>query len=352
MNKPASTRCKLETARLRMQASRESALNSRVANSAAAFVLAVVLGGCGGGGGGGGSHGSQSPTYPTLSTATLITADSGVTANYAKTGNKLAQSDGTVSARSDSSTLAITVIVPPEPTFGFSVPQPATLLPLPANSPLDLVTCMGCLLAGTVRTAPIPAGEIVSFMYLKPSAAALTYSTLGSWSKPPASTGPDIGAAFSIGVVTGAQDLPISGTPTYKGFMVGRYADGTNTYLVGANVSATVTFNVSGSNRISSVTFITSDTLIARESSGALGVETPSTPLGLTLTSKNFTYDATSNLLSGTLTAPAIIGSGVIRARYYGPPTGTDVTPAELGGAFFIGDSSKQMNGSFALKKQ
>ncbi len=367
MNKPAGLPGSSGPRTLKVQSHRKTSLNSRVTRSATTIILAAVLGGCGGGGGGGNSQVSQSPVvYPTLSTATLNAANSGVTSNYSKTGNQLTVQAGTVTGSFRTPMLAITVSGIKignsnfsEPTFGFSVNLPA-MLPL-TPSPLDVTSltppCTSCLAAG-LNSPPDP--PTVSFIYRDPASAssALTYSTLGLWSKPSSAVpGSDVGAALSIGVVTAAQDLPISGSATYQGFMVGRYADGTNTFLVGANATAVATFSVSGPSRISSVTFSTSNTWIARELGGALALDVPSPlpVLDLTLTSPStpLTYDANTNLLSGALKAPAIIGmSGVTKARYYGPPTDSSVTPAEFGGAFFVGNGSEQMNGSFALKKQ
>lgn len=348
MNKPARTPLKLMTARLKIQSQRETTLNRRITHIAAAFGLAVVLGGCGGGGGGGSPGLNPVFVYPTLPDAIINSANSGVTSNYTKTFNQLAPAMGTVSGILNSPAQSLTINVSgigSEAPFSFTVNNPATLGVVLNNSPLN--SCPNCL-----RDIPVSASDSqpVRFIYLDPaSTAALTYSTLGLWSKSPLLVGnSDVGAAFSIGVVTRAQDLPIlPGTnATYNGFMVGRYANGLDTYVVGANATATASFSP-GPN--SSVVFSTIGTVITLEGGGPL---LPQSGLNL---NGNLTYSSGSNSLTGTLTAPglAVPGgmSGAARARYYGPPTGVNSTPAEFGGAFFVANGLEQMNGSFALKK-
>jgi hypothetical protein len=360
MSKAAGTPLKLETASMKMQSHSEPTLNSRATHIAAAFVLAAFLGGCGGGGGGGSPGLNPGFVYPTLPEAIITGANSGETSSYWISGDQLTYDVFTVrgiSSPAPAQTLTITVTGVGLPLFSFTVINPAAFGPL-VNSPLNSLTipCTGCLHAGTVGSTvgspPLPS-QSVSFIYLDPaSSAGLTYSTLGLWSKPTSVPGTDVGGALSIGMVTRPQDLPIlPGTiATYNGFMVGRYADGVDTYLVGANATATATFTP-GPN--STVTFSTSDTRIAQEIGGALDLS-PSVSQSLLNLSGTLIYNAGSNSLTGTLTAPGVVGgpmTGTATAKYYGPPTAPQATPAEFGGAFFVENGSKQMNGSFALKK-
>lgn len=353
MSKATGMPLKLKTASMKMQSHRETTLNSCARHSAAAFVLAVVLGGCGGGGGGGSPGLNPGFVYPTLSNAVLTGANGGIASNYSLATNKLTLQPATVSVTLNSpvqSALTITVTgLGLEPPFSFTVTNPAAVGPPLANSPLS--SCAACLLAGSVTSTPD--SQPVSFIYLDPSAAGLTYSTLGLWSKPSSTAGhPDVGAAFSIGVVTRPQDLPILGSATYNGFMVGRYTDGSTMYAVGADAQAVAHFSVSGSNPASLVDFHTSNTLIF---GGALLSPSapPGFPTGLDL-SGTLTYVPSSNKLTGDLTATGV-GTGTLTgpatAKYYGPPTGAQATPAEFGGTFFVGNPTQQMNGSFALKK-
>jgi hypothetical protein len=351
MNKPAGTSWKVETTRLKMKSPGKAIQNRRLAYTAAACALAVVVGGCGGGGDGGSSPGSNPAfVYPPLADAVILSADSGVTSNYSlqATSPKL-ELDGTstvgVSFNSpslQSLTIAVTGLGTENP-FSFTVNDPAASGPL-TNSPL--VDCSDCLRERP--GVPAPNNQSVRFIYLNPASAAasFSYSTLGLWNKTVASSVDEVGAAFSIGVVTRSQDLPFFGNPiTYKGFMVGRYADGSNTYVVAANATAVVTFSVVGSI----ATFTTNNTYI--ESGGS---PNPAANAALDLTSPAalvFSFVGNSaNFLVGTLSGGGM--TGPVNAKYYGPPTGVGAPPAELGGAFFVGDGSHQMNGSFALKRQ
>jgi hypothetical protein len=138
--------------------------------------------------------------------------------------------------------------------------------------------------------------------------------------------------------------------------MVGRYTDGSNTYTtVGADVTAVVTFNVSGANPAPSVViFSTTNTSYAVGSPlGPLGAPVLQLPLNLTTLSP-LIFSGASNSLTGPLGAPGVVAglmTGSATAKFYGPPTGTQAAPAEFGGAFFVRNGSEQMNGSFALKK-
>ncbi len=355
MSKAAGMPLKRKTASMKMQSHRETTQNSRATHSAAAFVLAVVLGGCGSGGGGGSPGATPNVSYPTLSNAVINSANSGVTSNYSLTGATLTPLSGTVSVLLNSptqSSLTITVTaLGSEPTFSFTVNNPATVGPPLANSPLS--SCAACLLAGSV-TSNAPDSQPVSFIYLDPSVAGLTYSTLGLWSKPTSVVGTDVGAALSIGVVTRTQDLPLFGTATYNGIMVGRYTDSSHAYAVGANVTAVVTFGLSGGNPAPSVTFSTTNTLRAMELVGGT-LSGPLLQSVLNLISPgSFTYSGTStNSVTGTLTALGVTSlmTGSATAKFYGPPTGAQAIPPEFGGAFFVGNGLEQMNGSFSLKR-
>ena len=347
MNKPAGTAWRLRTAYLKSH--RGKSLIGRVTLGAATIMLAAVLGGCGGGGGGGSSGPAPNTSYPTVSNSVTNSANGGVTTNYSKTANILKPESGlvSVSLNAPAKSVSIAVSIPPiDPAFNFTVGL-AALVPL-GNSPLN--SCPTCLRAGP--TTAVPDGQPVSFIYLDPSIAGLAYSTLGLWSKPTTSpAGSEVGAAFSIGVVTRPQDLPIFGSQTYNGFMVGRFSNGSKTYAVSADVTAVVTFSVTGSL----VNFTTTNTRIAEESgSGALDLVLPALAPALDLTSSApMTYSGSStNSVKGDLTR--LIGgnmTGPVTAKYYGPPTGPGATPAEFGGAFFVGSGTEQMNGSFALKK-
>jgi hypothetical protein len=223
-----------------------------------------------------------------------------------------------------------------EPQFQFTVNFVTPAGAFATLHPLAGQPCGSCFRTGTA--------DGVSFTYLDLAAAGMTYSTLGLWSKPStvvANT--EVGGAFAFGVLTRGVDIPTSAlaNATYTGPFVGRYADGTDVYTVGATATAaadfssrTVTFNTTNSRR-----------------SGTLD-------LGLNLTG-TLMYAAGTNSLEGPVATvtPAHGMSGIAKGAFFGPGGSTVATsaPAELGGVVAVSNSpttpDKSMVGSFALKK-
>jgi hypothetical protein len=200
----------------------------------------------------------------------------------------------------------------------------------------------------------------VTFTYLAPAAAGLTYSTLGLWSKPAdlaSAAGMEIGGAFSLGVLTRGNDLPTSGTASYAGFFVGRYANSVGgpglpavgVYAVGANANATVNFSGAGS-----VGFSTVNTEIRPElGGGALGPAQAAPRLDLSATGMPISRTSTTNLFAGTVSSFAGGLTGTISGAFYGrPDTGTSMPP-EMGGTLSVNNpgGTESMVGGFALKK-
>jgi len=226
---------------------------------------------------------------------------------------------------------------------------------------------MDCL-----RTATAPAvvngtaTATVTFTYLDPTSASfpLTYSALGMWTKPTTTNGgnpdpdwPQVGGAFSAGVMTRGIDLPTTGTAFYNGYFIGRYATSVpppgisaGTYAVGANASATADF---GANLgAGAVSFSTLNTHIAPESTTGLGTPIPYSGLDLAATALPITRTAISNVFSGTVTTSSTL-PGQINGAFYGPPaTTTPFAPPEAGGSVAVTGTNQNMVGSFALKKQ
>ena len=170
------------------------------------------------------------------------------------------------------------------------------------------------------------------------------------------SSGTEVGGTFSAGVLTRGIDLPTTGTASYNGFFIGRYATSDTTvtaanitvlpgaYVVGANANAIVDFSGAGA-----VTFSTLNTTI---SGGGLG-PTAESRLNLTSTAIPITRTSTSNSFVGTLTTSGFGMAGEIKGGFYGPPAGA-TAPPELGGALAVvnATSTQTMVGSFGLKKQ
>jgi len=368
--------------------------------AAGALLGLLTLGGCGGGGGGGGGNpdGIAPVAFvypPSLAQATPTDNVDGFMSPYAfnptvtpndPTTPSLVSVLPTVSGTSPSAgTIAITVAPIPlpspsiatEPGFVVTFNPADSTSTLLTNSPLNFLPtlvgvsgpCMDCL-----RTATAPAvvngtaTATVTFTYLDPTSVSfpLTYSALGLWTKPtttgtgntPDPNWPEVGGAFSAGVMTRGIDLPTTGTASYNGYFIGRYATSVppatgisaGTYAVGANASATADF---GANLgAGAVSFSTLNTHIAPESPTGLGTPIPYSGLDLTATALPITRTATSNMFSGTVTTSSTL-SGQINGAFYGPPaTTTPFAPPEAGGSVAVTGTNQNMVGSFALKKQ
>ena len=176
-------------------------------------------------------------------------------------------------------------------------------------------------------------GSIRSLTILDTTSSNFNYTVLGAWEYAPIAGATSTNAAwFAFGPATRPTEIPLTGTATYSGMMVGRYADGTAIWTVGATASAAADF----ANR--SIIFNTSNTQLNNQT-GTLAA--PTLDLSGTLS-----YAAGANNVTGALTAPAGL-TGTANAHFYGPAA------AELAGAFFVGDgaNTKQMTGSFGVKR-
>jgi hypothetical protein len=373
----------------RQAKARSRAFRARSAIFAAGALLGLItLGGCGGGGGGSYVSGAAVPfVYPTsLSGATSSDTVNGFMSPYALTNTtppSLVSVDTTVFGASPSNGIISIAIGDITDKISHAVIEPGFVVnfdstssgALLSTSPLDSVGCQHCLVTASATAnylaTNLPAGT-VTFTYIDPASSifSLRYSTLGMWSKPnmsttTSSTWPEVGGAFSAGVLTRGVDLPTIGSAQYEGYMIGRYATSdmtpttpslppVGTYIVGANASATADFAAR------SVSFFTSNTHIAPESGGAILYE-PRLDLTSTMTITGAT-STTSNLVSGTVRTsdsingffPGTSGGQQISAGFYGPPDTTTApfAPPELGGSLSVANSTGQsMVGSFALKK-
>ncbi|HMA88205.1 MAG TPA: hypothetical protein VKP89_05610, partial [Burkholderiales bacterium] len=124
------------------------------------------------------------------------------------------------------------------------------------------------------------------------------------------------------------------------------------TYVVGANASATADF---GANLgAGAVSFSTSNTQIAPESSSGLGTPIPFSGLNLSSVSPmQITRTLTSNAFAGTAVTSNSALSGPIQGGFYGQPATTaPFAPPEAGGSLSVNGANQNMVGSFALKKQ
>lgn len=358
----------------------------RTALTQMALLGLLALAGCAGGGGGG-AAGNVVPalgyTYPSsLTNATSSNYVGGSMAPYAldPTTPQLDSLTPSVLAASPAAGQLTLVISGmsfsggTEPAFQVTFDSTTTGSAL-LNSPLDGIGCSSCLETATAQATYVSSGTsagTVSITYLDPNSPnfPLSYSALGIWTMPSggtiSSSWPNIGGAFSAGVLTRGIDLPTTGTATYNGYFIGTYVNSdvssgiaTGTYLAGAKANAQVDFSAdSGEGAITS--FTTSNTYISQElSSGKLATPVPEPNLDLSTTTPMIIQrTVTSNSFhggAGTLTNKMGMGTnGDINGAFYGPPASTaPYAPPEMGGSLGISNSGNTQNmaGSFALKQ-
>ena len=348
----------------------------------------LALAGCAGGGGGGGIPDNTPPvafTYPaSLADATPTDNVDGFISPYAlnTTTTQLDFVQTTVFGTSSATgTLTITIgdlsLPPPAGTLiepGFVVkfnpsdPLHQSMLLPNSDNPLGTLSTLNPVCADCLRTVTVQATRLdgvtaagdVTFTYLDPTLSGLKYSTLGLWSKLATGspvTWPEVGGAFSAGVLTRGIDLPTIGQATYNGYFIGRYATSVaiggvpvgGTYLVGANAQAVADFSATPTG---GVTFTTSHTQI---SGGGLLAPVAESRLDLTSTLMPISRSSsTSNSFAGAV-GTASTGffpntPGQIVGGFYGPPTGT-TPPPEAGGSLTVSNSNQSMVGSFAVIK-
>jgi len=289
-------------------------------------VALVCLTGCAGGGG---SGSSTSNPYPPLNSLTSPTALSVVSSNvtFNNPTTALAATGGTVAISMSGNGSAITTAdlsvaagVNFQQTFGTFTPQTDT---------------QG---ATVLFFAKVTASDnsVRQFLFANPNYAlfSLTYTTLGFWeydASTMATSG--VGGAFAAGIATRANDVPTTGTATYTGGMIGRYADGTTSWAVTATAASTADFGAG------TLSLTTSNSSRAPISGGAAVSDS-----NLNLSGALF-FPPGTNQISGSLTSTSGM-TGSASAKFFGPAA------HELGGTFFVTNgSNQQMNGAFGLHR-
>jgi len=168
--------------------------------------------------------------------------------------------------------------------------------------------------------------------FANPAAYGFEYQTYGAWGAYGNATTPAY--AISVGNVSPASAIPLTGALTFTGGATGYYVDASKFgYVTNANMVAAVTFD----NR--SVAFTTTNTIIAG-GPGAPQLSAPSLNMTGTLS-----YAAGSNAMSGTATTANGM-SGNINGKFYGPAIN------EIGGTYAVtGSGVGSMVGGFGGKR-
>jgi hypothetical protein len=302
--------------------------------------MAASISACGGGGGSSGIKSTPLPAtaplpatqYPPVSTWTVRDTVSGQAVGYTTDYTNKALSEvpgGSATVRIGGSTSGVQNLTLTVDGIGgarfseqFSAADLTNSVAVPGTG-ATLLSGSKTATDGSVRTLTI----------LDTASSNLSYTALGAWEYAPIAGATNTNAAwFAFGPATRPTELPLTGTATYNGLMVGRYADGAAIWTVGATASAGADF----ANR--SILFNTTNT--------QLNNQTGTFPAPTLNLSGTLSYATGANNVSGALTTPAGL-TGTATAQFYGPAA------AELGGVFFVGDgaNTKQMTGSFGVKR-
>jgi hypothetical protein len=300
------------------------------------FVVLLAVAGCGGGGGGAGTR----PTAPVPLVYPPLTGSG--QANL--TGQSVHLSVDTATSRSTQLNGSVDGQIewagdqPRLMTMEISVPAAALAFDERFDNPsvrsLEIAPGMRVDLSTQEKTASD--GSRRSVMLLHPESAGLRYMTLGAWGYAQPSSPTHYDGQFTLGTATRVRDIPVTGSASYTGLMLGTFFDGTGVHDVYAHATAQADF---AGRSVSLATDLSTRSL--RGGAGS-AVSDP----GLNL-SGILTYASGSNALTGTLNSAANGMTGQGRARFYGPAV------RELGGTYFIenADRSRQMGGAFAVKR-
>jgi len=291
-------------------------------------LVTACLFGCAGGGGSGNSSTNSYPPFRNWTPSTsLAVGSNNFTFNNPTTA--LASTGGTVAISMSGNGSAITSAdLNVTGAAGVSFQQTFNSFTAQTDSHGATVLFLASVTAAD--------GSVRQFLFANPNYAlfSLTYTTMGFWEYDTSTVAVSgVGGAFATGVATRANDLPTTGTATYTGGMIGRYADGTTAWAVTANAASTANF---GAGTLSLTTSNSSRAPIG----GGAAVSDPNLNLSGALL-----FPAGTNQLSGSLTSTSGM-SGPASAKFYGPAA------QEVGGTFFITNGgSQQMSGAFGLHR-
>jgi hypothetical protein len=203
-----------------------------------------------------------------------------------------------------------------------------------ALGPLNGTSCGNCWRAGRFETADV----IGVFAYLDPTAAGMSYMTVGAWG----TNNKAHGSSFSegagvVGVPTRAADIPKTGTANYTGQFIGSLGTNGGGRVIGATAQSTANFGTG---------VVTLQTSNSQFTEGAPG-NTSGFDFAGTMTIQS-SGGARTNQLRGVMATKNGM-TGDAHGSFFGPAA------QELGGAVvFKGDAvnSNSFMGGFGLKKQ
>jgi hypothetical protein len=300
------------------------------------FIVLLAMAGCGSGGGGAGTR----PTAPVPLVYPPLTGSgqANLTGQSVHLGVNAATSRSTQLNGSVDGQIEWVGEAPRVLDMEISVPAAALTFSETFDNPsvrsVEIAPGMRVDLSAEEKVASD--GSRRSVLLLHPASAGLRYVTLGAWGYAQPSSPTYYDGRFTLGTATRVRDIPVTGSASYTGLMLGTLFDAAGVHDVSAYATAQADF---ATRSVSLGTDLSTRTL-----RGGTGV--PVSDAGLNL-SGVLTYPSGSNNLSGTLTSAANGLTGPSRARFYGPAV------RELGGTYFIQnpDGSQQMSGAFALKR-
>ncbi|KLT72513.1 hypothetical protein PL75_08000 [Neisseria arctica] len=167
-----------------------------------------------------------------------------------------------------------------------------------------------------------------------PAAAGWTYQTFAHYFDP--NNGISHGYQ-SLGDETAVNEMPISGTATYKGISTAYLVNKEGNHQLTSKVTAVADFAKKG------IRFATSDSQIHKAQNG-IRVSTPADKYNLTGTAK---WGNNENSFKGTVNTADNTLSGTLNGKFYG---GASV--AEIGGTYGLSGKDQQLIGGYGAKRQ
>lgn len=290
------------------RSSRTSMFSARIL----AASLALALAACGGGGGGSSGGGSVTPT--TFTSWGALPASTPVNINGMSVTRT---SGGAVSTDTAASRAGVIYNARTSGGLrGFTFTTPATSASWTISSGSSL-SCAGglCALANSGQTV---IGAISDPYH---ATNAWSYQSFGAWSIP-SGAGSAI-SAMSFGAPTAGAALPVAGTATYTGSVVGRYVAAAGDFI---GVPAGTQFGM-GASLQADVNFATRQIGLSTSGTALLRQGDTPPPFGdvrfdiLNPAQATLTYAPGTNSFSGTVAASsnALGLNGQMNGRFYGP---------------------------------